>query len=263
MQIIFNIDDKLIERVKRFFSKRNTIVIALLFVVAIATVILNAEDIKKKWHFNSGDTIYADRINENYDMLYAKVNELAGNITGATPVGAVIPFAGNEANVPQGWLLCNGEEYDTDEDSQYIELRNVIGIIYGGSGETKFRVPDLRGRVVVGVNIVKGQSTTLYNNIPSDIQSEVNRVGGEFGKATHNLLNNEMPKHDHELGMEFFRFSLTGNLSITALKGTGEENIPVGRMAILTENNTTSEKGNGDSFPIIQPSMSLNYIIKY
>lgn len=53
---------------------------------------------------------------------------------------------------PGGFLVCNGDEYDPNDDTN-SSLYGVIGTSYNTGGETAgfFRVPDLRGRVVVGV----------------------------------------------------------------------------------------------------------------
>ena len=280
-----NNDNKLTERIKRFFTERNINIMILMFYITLTTVILNGEVIIKSWTFSNGDIIYANRINDNFDALFAKVNELDGKAgDGAMPVGSVIPFAGNESKLPNGWLLCDGTEYDTNTRPEYENLRGVIGNVYGGSGGTKFQVPDLRGRVVVGVNNMGGTSTNLYDGVDADIRNRVNSFGRQFGKAAHKLDEKEMPPHNHVLGMEFFKFdkedvsapyyieALT-SLSVDSSLGYKDKKIPVGRMNTLeplnNNNKTEITGGSGSensvalSFPIIQPSMTLNYIIKY
>lgn len=59
--------------------------------------------------------------------------------------GMVVPYSSN--NLPAGWLLCNGQGCST---TTYANLYNAIGYTYGGSGGT-FYVPDMRGRIWVGV----------------------------------------------------------------------------------------------------------------
>ena len=62
---------------------------------------------------------------------------------GATPVGAVIAYAGaTDTNLEaQGWMLCDGR---TLEAALYPELFAVLGYRYGGSAE-HFQLPDYRG----------------------------------------------------------------------------------------------------------------------
>jgi microcystin-dependent protein len=63
-----------------------------------------------------------------------------------TPVGMISIHAGSSA--PTGWLLCDGSSYST---TTYANLHSVVGYQFGGSGES-FNVPNLKGRVVVGID---------------------------------------------------------------------------------------------------------------
>lgn len=66
-------------------------------------------------------------------------------------VGMVCFFA--QSSVPSGWLVCDGTVYSR---SQYADLFNAIGVIYGSTSSTNFRVPDLRGCFVRGIDLGKG-----------------------------------------------------------------------------------------------------------
>jgi len=64
------------------------------------------------------------------------------------PAGMVAPFAGTVA--PAGWLLCQGQAVSR---STYSALFGVTSTAYGvGDGSTTFNLPDMRGRVPVGLN---------------------------------------------------------------------------------------------------------------
>jgi microcystin-dependent protein len=63
-----------------------------------------------------------------------------------TPVGMISIHAGSSA--PTGWLLCDGGSYST---TTYANLHSVVGYQFGGSGAS-FNVPNLKGRVVVGID---------------------------------------------------------------------------------------------------------------
>jgi len=64
------------------------------------------------------------------------------------PTGAIIPFAGETA--PSGWHLCRGQTLSRET---YKALHTVIGERYGvGDGFSTFTLPDMRGRVVAGVD---------------------------------------------------------------------------------------------------------------
>jgi microcystin-dependent protein len=65
------------------------------------------------------------------------------------PVGLVMPYAG--ASAPSGWLLCDGAA--VTRSAPNVALFAAIGTIYGsGNGSTTFNVPDLVGRVPVGIS---------------------------------------------------------------------------------------------------------------
>lgn len=63
------------------------------------------------------------------------------------PVGVELGYTGETA--PSGWLLEDGMRYNGTADD-YIDLWNVIGLKYGGTGQADFAVPDRRGFFVRG-----------------------------------------------------------------------------------------------------------------
>lgn len=74
--------------------------------------------------------------------------------SGAVFPGDVRTFAGPVANVPDGWLPCNGAAISR---TTYARLFNVIGTTYGnGNGSTTFNLPDLRGEFVRGLDNGRG-----------------------------------------------------------------------------------------------------------
>lgn len=92
------------------------------------------------------------------------------------PAGIVMSFAG--ATAPEGWLLCDGSAVSR---SSYSALFSAIGTTYGaGDGSTTFNLPDLTGRVVIGV-------------------SGSHALGSTGGEASHVLTSGEMPAHVHEV----------------------------------------------------------------
>jgi microcystin-dependent protein len=57
---------------------------------------------------------------------------------------------------PTGWLQCNGQLLPIN---QYTALFALLGTTYGGNGVQNFQLPDLRGRIALGVgsSYVQGQ----------------------------------------------------------------------------------------------------------
>ena len=60
------------------------------------------------------------------------------------------------ATAPTGWLLCDGTSYAT---TSYATLFAVVGYTFGGSGAS-FNVPNLKGRVVFGIDGAQTQFDT-------------------------------------------------------------------------------------------------------
>ena len=68
-------------------------------------------------------------------------------------------FGGNYA--PYGWALCDGSVVSiADPLVDYTALFTLIGNVYGGDGQATFAMPDLRGRVPVGVG--QGDGLSFY-----------------------------------------------------------------------------------------------------
>lgn len=121
---------------------------------------------------------------EDYDAEQDKViQQLA-----PPPLGIVQLWAGKTA--PDGYELCEGQQLRI---TTYPDLYAVIGTTFnraydynGNQLQTSigyFRLPDLRGRFVVGYN-------------PSDTDYE--KYGNVGGKKKHALTVSEMPVHTHD-----------------------------------------------------------------
>lgn len=102
------------------------------------------------------------------------------NISAIQPVGTVSPFIGNTDLVPKNWLLCDGSYVSIDT---YSELYRLIGSIYGPVLDGRFKLPDFRGRTLIGAGSTDSLTT---------------RFIGEFGgEEQHQLSVAEMPSHVH------------------------------------------------------------------
>ena len=65
---------------------------------------------------------------------------------GSMVSGAITAYGG--AIAPTGYVLCDGSLYN-GTSTTYSALWAIIGTTYGGTGQTSFAVPDLRGRMIV------------------------------------------------------------------------------------------------------------------
>lgn len=90
--------------------------------------------------------------------------------------GLIYMFGGSVA--PSGFLMCDGSSVSR---VTYSDLFDTIGTTYGsGDGSTTFNIPDLTGRIPIGVS---------GNDVLGDI-------GGE---EMHTLTTVELPSHGHTI----------------------------------------------------------------
>jgi microcystin-dependent protein len=95
-------------------------------------------------------------------------------------LGEITMFAGNFA--PRNWAFAHGQLLSKN---QHAALFSLLGYTYGGNGSTTFALPDLRGRVPIGI----GQGPGLTNR----------SLGQTTGSETTILTTAQMPSHSHTL----------------------------------------------------------------
>lgn len=171
--------------------------------------------------------------------IYENGTKLSNKYAPATPSGVINMYAGASANVPTGWLVCQGQAVSR---TTYSSLFNAIGTTYGtGDGSTTFNLPNLQGKVPVGLD---------------SAQTEFNTLGATGGEKTHTLIVDEMPSHNHDL--RFNESNTEGTLSYTH---------PTGAYATQTTDKTLGfssivSTGGGLAHNNLQPYIVVNYIIK-
>lgn len=166
------------------------------------------------------------------------------------PAGTITAFGG--ATAPAGYLLCDG---GIASSTAFPELFAAIGYTYGQVG-SNFRVPDLRGRVPVGLD--NGQSSVF------------DALGNMGGAATHMLTVDEMPSHNH--GGATGSSTLTVGFSNAVGAGTpstsriyhGNDDTARYSSLINASAHTHSifSQGGGGAHNNLQPYNTVNYIIK-
>ena len=178
--------------------------------------------------------------------------EVAGRIKDksgyVSPAGMVVPFAGPKANIPDGWLLCDGKMYDREE---YNDLFNAIGAAWGDRESTadepdpsKFKVPDLRGYFLRGVD--PGTSRDPDSKIRHAIW------GGNTGNSPDKVGSYQydmFKKHNHqEQGMKYHTNTWSGG-------GKAE-----GGYTVWAQNKSTASVGGNETR---SKNAYVHYIIKY
>lgn len=108
------------------------------------------------------------------------------------PAGTITAFAGPAANLPTGWLLCNGGAVKSQD---YPKLYAAIGTAWGNGSDdsdplTNFNLPDLRGSFLRGVNAGSG-------NDPDVASRTALKSGGNVGDNVGSKQSDVFASHNH------------------------------------------------------------------
>lgn len=189
-------------------------------------------------------------------------------LTSLIPAGTMILFGGT--STPSGWFWCDGSAYSR---TTYAALFAAIGTTWGvGDGSTTFNVPDLRGRAPIGV----GQGSGLTNRT----------LGAKLGEENHANTLAENGPHTHTGGLH----AHTGGAhthgertgaDLPAYVGGGGGSAGVANSnngnattrihtdsggAVATSSDgavVTTSSGSGTAHNTMQPSLVVNYLIKF
>lgn len=168
---------------------------------------------------------------EQLKVLFGKIEKYYDFLV---PIGVINQFAGEIP--PNGYLLCQGQAVSR---TIYANLFNVIGTKYGsGDGSTTFNIPDLRGRVPVGLNTTDNDFKTLgktggsksvtltLSQIPAHNHS-ANTTVISAGAHNHSASSNSTGSHTHTVsgsaasnGAHGHGFNGAANVSVSHVSGT-------------------------------------------
>lgn len=110
-------------------------------------------------------------------------------VVAEVPTGTMLAYMGPYTRVPDGYLLADGSAISR---TTYANLLSVIGTFYGtGNGSTTFNLPNLEGRVAVGIDVggdtqfnVRGETGGSKTNTTTAVQSG---SGATVANTTNNL----------------------------------------------------------------------------
>ncbi len=148
------------------------------------------------------------------------------------PIGSTMQWFADV--IPKNWLLCNGQAVNRTE---YSELFSTLGTKYGtGNGSTTFNLPNLKGKVAVGLDVN---------------DTEFNTLGKTGGEKKHQLTINELPEHQ-------MSFKDGGKLLVASGNTYGVPDYVIKNGQTLYSNPI----GGNQSHNNLQPYIVCQYIMK-
>ncbi len=173
------------------------------------------------------------------------------------PLGVVQIWAGK--TVPAGYELCEGQQLKiADYPELYKALGTTFNNAYSATGSRYstssgyFRMPDLRGRFIVGHN-------------PSD--ADYDSYGKAGGEKQHRLTVNEMPTHAHQTKDYYFAESYGNGATLTgvdrmgkSVRGSGKSDGDNDFLYYYTH--ATESQGGGAQHENRPPYYVLAYIMR-
>ena len=175
-------------------------------------------------------------VNTNDDILTEAVTAIEDikklDLGDTMPIGSVVQWF--EETAPDNWLVLNGQAVSRID---YPELFVIYGTKYGeGDGSTTFNLPNLKGRVITG----------LDSN-----DNDFNELGKVSGEKMHILSVGEMPSHNHTI--------ICNNVQGGTLAAA---TLTYGRPYTSVDYNTIKNAGESLPHNNMQPYIVANFIVK-
>jgi microcystin-dependent protein len=179
-------------------------------------------------------------------------------------IGEICIFGFNFA--PIDWALCNGQVMQINQNAA---LYSLLGTTYGGNGTVTFGIPDLQGRMPIGMGAGAGLTSRP--------------IGTKAGQENATLNANQLPAHTHSVsvnGTASVRaatdngntatpvngaYLATGKSGLSSLNnyftGTPANTVTLGGAGQVTSTGTTGATGAGQPVSLMNPFLALNFCI--
>lgn len=162
------------------------------------------------------------------------LSKLASAVTDKlVPSGIIVPYGG--ASAPSsGWLLCAGQAVSR---TTYSALFAIIGTSYGvGDGSTTFNLPDLRGRVLAGIDNLGGTAANRLQK-STTISTTSGSASATVASATGLYV-----------GQYIFSTNVPAGTTISAISGT---------TVTMSQNATATAAGTAARFSAVNDPQSI------
>lgn len=140
-------------------------------------------------------------------------------------IGEIRMFAGNFA--PRNWAFCQGQLISIASNTA---LFSILGVSFGGNGSSTFGLPQMAGRVPIGVG--QGAGLSFYT------------IGQTAGTDTGMLTSANLPPHTHQV---------TGTVAMGASTAPADRDTPQGNYpAVMTGTDMYNSTNNGSTMAAMQ-----------
>ena len=162
-------------------------------------------------------------------------------------LGQILLFGGNFA--PTAWALCQGQLISIATNTA---LFSIIGVNFGGNGSTTFGLPDMRGRVAVGIGNGPGLSPVV--------------LGQAWGNNNYTLTANNLPPHSHTITASLAVYPDSPNAdnavgNVAAVNDNPAFSTLASNANMAPGNLVLQANGNNAPFSLMKPYLGLNFLI--
>ncbi len=169
-------------------------------------------------------------------------------------LGEIRAFGFNFA--PVNWAMCLGQLIPLQQNPT---LFSILGVQFGGNGTSNFGLPNLQGQAPMGTGTGPGLTPRT--------------VGSAVGEASVSLLANNLPPHNHAIGVQTANATATspaGGMLAQSVNGSGPRApqvfayaaaAPTVPQGALAANALAPFTGGNQPHSNRQPYLALNFCI--
>lgn len=151
---------------------------------------------------------------------------------------------------PRNWALCNGQLLAIQQNQALFSL---LGTTFGGNGTTTFALPNLQGRIPIGM----GQGPGLSNYV----------LGQQGGAENVTLLTSNLPAHTHTVFVNNTTANSTSPVTASAIAAAKDLNTDATKIYnavapnVQLNGSTIAPTGGSQPHSNLQPYITVNYCI--
>ena len=171
----------------------------------------------------------------------------------AAIIGEFTLAAFDPTSPPLGWLACDGSAIS---QTTYAALYAVIGVDWGDPGGGNFNLPDAEGCVLIGMD---------------DGDADYDAIAKSGGALAHQLVEAELPDHDHTYGTpsgvhtHFIDLHPSAGSNVNSWLGGTSEGLADVHNSEIAGAHTHTVDDSGESRDVAhnnkQPYLTLGYLI--